>query len=183
MPGRAYLFYPQTPCKISVFEAFHPNSTQNTTSISTSTKPWKIKHFITFHTIKNHLIPPKILSNPYKIRLQSNSTENRIYNKEITPLNKLIYKSKIPQNISKINTFTQHKIHKQHHSIEVIIFYHQIYIKLISKNPYQLISHHTITQLHQTTPSHSLPVIIRLNQRKSTQISIKITSMIKYLSK
>ena len=53
-PGRAYLFNPQTPCKISVFEAFHPNSTQNTTSISTSTKPWKIKHFITFNTIKNH---------------------------------------------------------------------------------------------------------------------------------
>ena len=52
--GTAYLFYPQTPYKIGISETFHPNKTQNTTSVMSSTKPWKIKHFITFNTIKNH---------------------------------------------------------------------------------------------------------------------------------
>ena len=77
-PRMAYLFYPQTPCKISVFEAFHPNSTQNTTSIPTSTKPTKIKHFTTFYTIKNHhystLKSPQSLENKTFSRTQHKIT-------------------------------------------------------------------------------------------------------------
>ena len=150
------------------------------TEFGKTLKNQRFHHFL--YCQKSLKIASKYLSNLYKIRLQSNSTENRIYNKEITPLNKLIYKSKIPQNISKINTFTQHKIHKQHHSIEVIIFYHQIYIKLISKKsiPTYISSHH-----HSIAPNHtqhSLPAIIRLNYQKSTQISIKTISMIKVSS-
>ena len=70
---------------------------------------------------------------PYKIRLQSNSTENIIFNKEITHQKPSIHISSITQNTSKINTFQSYQIHKQHYSIEVIIFYHQIHIKLTSK--------------------------------------------------
>lgn len=55
---------------------------------------------------------PKIPSKPYKIRLQSNSTKNHIFNKEITHQNTPIYNSSIPQNTSKTNTFSQRKIHK-----------------------------------------------------------------------
>ena len=62
---------------------------------------------------------PKIPSNPYKSILLSNSTENTIFNKEITHQNYSIYNSSIQQNTSKINTFTiQHKS-KFHSSIEV----------------------------------------------------------------
>ena len=74
-------------------------------------------------------IPPEIPSTHWKIRLLSNSTENTIYNKEITLQNQLIYNSKITQNTSKINTFTQHKIYKQYNSIEVVFFI----IKITSK--------------------------------------------------
>ena len=127
-----------------------------------------------FTTPKITTIPPKTPLSPYKIRLKSNSTENIIFNKEITHQNTPIYNSSITKNTSKINTFQQHSIHKQHHSIEVIIFYHQIHIKLTSK---------IHTNLYLITLSHSLPVILRLNQRKSTQISIQTTSMIKVLPK
>lgn len=112
---------------------------------------------------------PKIIKNtfktplsPYKIRLKSNSTENTIYNNEITHQKPSIHISSITQNTSKINTFTQHKIHKQYHSIEVIIFYHQIHIKLTSKihtNLYLI----TLSLNYNTTLSHFLPVILRLN--------------------
>ena len=52
LPERAHLFYSQTPCKISASEAFHPNPSQTTTSIPTSSKPTKIKHFTTFHSLQ-----------------------------------------------------------------------------------------------------------------------------------
>ena len=127
--GTAYLFYPQTPYKISVFETFHPNTTQNTTSIHTSTKPpfYVISPILTQSKIT--ILTQKIPSTPWKIKLLSNSTENTIYNKEITLQNQLIYNSKITQNTSKINTFTQHKIYKQYNSIEVVFFI----IKITSK--------------------------------------------------
>ena len=122
----------------------------------------------------------KIPLNPYKIRLLSNSTENIIYNNEITHQKPSIHISSITQNTSKINTFPSHQIHKQYHSIEVIIFI----IKFISNShqkstPNNISSHYHLI----TSPSHSLPAIIGLNHKKSTQISIKITSMIKYSSK
>ena len=63
LPERAYLFNPQTPCKIGISETFHLNLSKNTTSIPTSTKPTKIKHFTTFYTIKNHHYSTK---NPLK---------------------------------------------------------------------------------------------------------------------
>ena len=120
LPGRAYLFYPQTPCKINVFEAFHPNSTQNTTSIPTSTKPTKIKHFTTFYTIKNH---------HYSTLKSPQSLENKAFHRTTPKITLLIRKFhltnhiksnlKTSQNTSKINTFTlQHKS-KFHSSIEV----------------------------------------------------------------
>ena len=51
-------------------------------------------------------LTPKIPSNPYKIRFPSNSTENSIFNKEITLQNQHIYNSSIAQITSKINTFS-----------------------------------------------------------------------------
>ena len=109
-------------------------STPILSSIPSSTKPWKINVFRYFNITKNHLIPPKIPSNPYKIRFPSNSTENTIYNKEITLQNQLIYNSKITQNTSKINTFTQHKIYKQYNSIEVTFFTSKFHIKNLTSN-------------------------------------------------
>ena len=47
-PERAYLFYPQTHCKINVSETFR----LKITSIPTSSNPTKIKHFTTFTTLK-----------------------------------------------------------------------------------------------------------------------------------
>ena len=46
-----------------VKSTFPRHFTSNTTSIPTSTKPTKIKHFITFNTIKNHHYSTK---NPLK---------------------------------------------------------------------------------------------------------------------
>ena len=116
-------------------------------------------------TLKNQCfspfsISPKIIKNsfkiplsPYKIRLLSNSTENTIYNNEITHQKPSIHISSITQNTSKINTFQSYQIHKQHYSIEVIIFYHQIHIKLTSK--VILISYIN----NQTTPIPNIPYL------------------------
>ena len=52
--GTAYLFYPQTPYKIGISETFHPNKTQNTTSVMSSTKPPFYAIFTTSHYTKNH---------------------------------------------------------------------------------------------------------------------------------
>ena len=79
-----------------------------------------LRHFHNFpHHQKTPLFHQKSSQRIEKIRLLSNSTENTIYNKEITLQNQLIYNSKITQNTSKINTSTlQHKS-KFHSSIEV----------------------------------------------------------------
>ena len=146
MPGTAYLFHPQTPCKISVSETFYLKPTQKPLRYLLRQNPLKSSIPPLFTSSKITTIPPKIPSNPYKIRFPSNSTENTIYNKEITLQNQLIYNSKITQTTSKINIFQPCQINKQHHSIEVIIFYNQTNIK----NSYQLISHHTIIQLRLT---------------------------------
>ena len=125
----AHLFHPRLDFKKSNFLS----KITKTTSIPTSTKPTKIKHFTTFTALKNIKTTFKIPSNPYKSSTFSNSTENTIFNNEITHQKPSIYISSIIQNTSKINTFQSYQIHKQHYSIEVIIFYHQIHIKLTSK--------------------------------------------------
>ena len=119
----------------------------------------------------------KITSTPYKLRLQSNSTKNHTQSTKFHLTNHQKSNIKITQNTSKINTFQLHQTHKQYHSIEVIIFYNQTHIKKTTLTSYP----NNKTTIHHT--KHSLPEIIRLNQRKSTQISIKITSMIKYSHK
>ena len=65
-----------------------------------------------FTSPKITTIPPKTPFSPYKIRFQSNLTENTIFNKEITHQKPSIYNSLITQNTSKTNTFSQRKIHK-----------------------------------------------------------------------
>ena len=137
MPGTAYLFYPQTPCKICVSETFHLKPTQKPLRYPLRQNPLKLSISPLFTPSKITTIPPKILSTHWKIRLLSNSTENTIYNKEITLQNQLIYNSKITQNTSKINTFTQHKIYKQYNSIEVIFFIIKITSKFSHLSPIQ----------------------------------------------
>ena len=105
-------------------------------------------------TLKSSISPSKIHSNPYKLRLQSNSTENNIFNKEITHQKPSTYISSIIQNTSKINTFQLYQTHKQYHSIEVIFFT----IKFIS-NSYQKNNTH-IYPNNQTNTKHFLPEII-----------------------
>ena len=67
-----------------------------------------------FHPFSHHqkspVSHPKIPSNPYKLRLQSNSTENPIFNNKKHFTNHIKSNLKISSNTSKINTFTlQHK--------------------------------------------------------------------------
>ena len=89
-PGTAYLFHPHNKKK-------KPNFLSKITKITstpTSSKPTKIKHFTTFNTIKKSLLShPKIPLNHYKSSTFSNSTENTIFNKEITHQNQSIYNS------------------------------------------------------------------------------------------
>ena len=99
----------------------------------------------------------KILSNPYKLRLQSNSAKNHTQSTKFHLTNHQKSNIKITQNTSKINTFQLHQTHKQYHSIEVIFFT----IKFIS-NSYQKT---TLTSNPQTTKQpyitkHSIPEII-----------------------
>ena len=68
----AYLLYPQTPYKIGISETFHPNQTQNTTSIHTSTKRPFYAIFTTSNIIKNHQYPTKNTIKALKIKLLSN---------------------------------------------------------------------------------------------------------------
>ena len=65
-PGTAYLFYPQTPYKIGISETFHPNQTQNTTSIPTSTKRPFYDISPILNTLKITTIPPKNQFKPLK---------------------------------------------------------------------------------------------------------------------
>ena len=133
-PGTAYLFYPHVDYHFRVRYPLRANPTKS--SISPL-----------FTSQKITTISPKIPSNPYKSILLSNSTENHIFNKETTHQKLSIYDSKITQITSKINTFSLYQIHKQYHSIEVIIFI----IKFISNShqkstPNNISSHyHLIT--------------------------------------
>ena len=64
-------------------------STPILSSIPSSTKPWKINVFRLFNITKNHLIPPKNPSNPWKIRLQSNLIKNhKIFSKNLHKISK-----------------------------------------------------------------------------------------------
>ena len=127
-PGTAHLMYPHVNSKIR-------NHSKSNISLRYPLRANPTKSSISplFAPSKITIIPSKILSNPWKIRLQSNSIENTIFNKEIKHKKPSIYNPSIQQITSKINTFQQCQIHKQHHSIEVIIFYHQVYVKLTSK--------------------------------------------------
>ena len=100
----------------------------------------------------------KITSNPYKLRLLSNSTENRIHNKETTRQNSSIYISSIIQITSKINTFQPYQIYKQYHSIEVTFFTSKFYIK----NLYQTIQINT-SVLNILNKQHSHPTFLTCN--------------------
>ena len=135
--GTAYLFYPQIPYKIGISETFYPNQTQNTTSVMSSTKRpfYAILPILT--QLKITTIPPKTTSNPYKSILHSNSTKNHIFNNKISPHKPPKSNHKITQNISKINTFQPYQIHKQHYSIEVIIFIIKNHIKIFTLIPTQ----------------------------------------------
>ena len=99
LPERAYLMFPHLDPHFE-FD----------TEFGKTLKNQRFHHFsISLKIIKNSF---KIPLSPYKIRLQSNSTKNHIFNKEITHQNTPIYNSSIPQNTSKTNTFSQRKIHK-----------------------------------------------------------------------
>ena len=107
-----------------------------------------------FHHFSQHqkspYTTPKILSTPYKIRLQSNSTKNHTQSTKFHLTNNQKFNIKIIQNTSKINTFQLHQTHKQYHSIEVIFFT----IKLISNSHQKitLISNpNNKTTIHHTT--------------------------------
>ena len=76
---------------------------------------------------------PKILSNPYKLRLQSNSDKNHTHSIKFHLTNHQKSNIKITQNTSKINTFQPYQTHKQHYSIEVIFFTIKFTSKLTSK--------------------------------------------------
>ena len=116
-----------------------------------------------FHPFSHHQKSPlshqKYLSSPYKIRLQSNSTKNHIFNKEITHQNTPIYNSSIPQNTSKTNTFSQRKIHKQYHSIEVIFFVIKFIYKPTSNFSYLTFISYIWKLLSYTTHTTSTPNI------------------------
>ena len=71
-PGTAYLFYPQTPYKIGISETFHPNQTQNTTSVMSSTK----RPFYAIFTHSHHTKIIKIaFKNPLKALKNKDSIE------------------------------------------------------------------------------------------------------------
>ena len=99
-----------------------------TTSIHTSTNPTKSSILQLFTTPKIAILTPKIPSNPYKIRLKSNSTQNHTQSTKFYLTNYQKSNLKITQNTSKTNTFQPYQIRKQHHYIEVIF--------LISSNSY-----------------------------------------------
>ena len=127
-PGTAHLMFPHVNSKIR-------NHSKSNISLRYPLRANPLKSSISplFTSSKTTTISPKIPSNPWKINLLSNYTENTIFNKEITHQKPSIYNPSIQQITSKINTFQPYQIHKQHHSIEVIIFYHQVYVKLTSK--------------------------------------------------
>ena len=106
LPGMAYLLFPHLDPHFEFDTEFG--------------KILKNQHFHHFlYRQKSLKIASKYLSNPCKLRLKSNSTENTIFNKEITHQNTSIYSSSIQQNTSKINTFTLKRKSKFHSSIEV----------------------------------------------------------------
>ena len=110
-----------------------------------------------FTSSKITTIPPKILSKPYKIRLQSNSTENTIFNKEITHQKPSIYNSSIIQNTSKINTF---------HYTQSANNIHLSKSYFLSLTPYQKFTSthqdHT-THQSQSTKQHPHPTFLTCN--------------------
>ena len=109
-------------------------------------------------------IPPKTPLSPYKIRLQSNSTKNHIFNKEITHQKTSIYNSLITQNTNKSNTFHYTQSANNIHLSKSYFLLLTTYQKFTSTH-----QDHTTHQSQSTkqyhTP-HSLPAIIGLNQRK-----------------
>ena len=150
-PGTAHLFNPQTPCKINVSETFYLKHHFDTHF----DKTLKNQAFSPFFTpSKITTIPPKIPSNPWKISISSNSTENTIFNKEITHQNQSIYSSPTTQNTSKINTFQQYQVYKQHHFIEVINFIIKFILNLHQEFTQNNISlhYHLITNIITNIP-------------------------------
>ena len=133
--------------------------------VSTPKSPFRVRYPLRQNIEKSSISPlftspkittitPKILSNPYKLRLLSNSTENTIYNKEITLQNQLIYNSPTTQNTSKINTFQQYQVYKQHHFIEVINFIIKFILNLHQEFTQNNISlhYHLITNIITNIP-------------------------------
>ena len=178
MPGTAYLFYPQTPCKINVSETFYLKHHFDTHFDKTHQN--QAFHYFSHHE-KSPLFHSKIPSNPWKISILSNLTENTIFNKEITHQKPSIYNSLITQNTSKSNTF---------HYTQSANNIHLSKSYFLSLTPYQKFTSthqdHTTHQSQSTkqyhTP-HSLPAIIGLNQWKWTHFHTETTSMIKYSPK
>ena len=108
LPGTAYLFNPQTPCKISVSETFHLKPTKKPLRYSLRANPTKSSISPLFTTPKITTISPK----------------NTIFNNKTTSYKPPKIQSQNLTNTSKINTFTlQHKS-KFHLSIEVQKIYH-----------------------------------------------------------
>ena len=133
-PG--YLFHPYIDLKIRN----HIKNTQNHFDNHFDKPPTKSSISPIFTTPKITIIPPKYLSNPYKLRFQSNSAKNHTQSTKFHLTNHQKSNIKIIQNTSKINTFQLHQTHKQHCSIEVIFFYNQIRIKTHIKNNTHIIS-------------------------------------------
>ena len=131
--NQVHLFYPQTPCKISVSETFHLKPTQKPLRYRLRSNSTKSSISPLFTPSKITTYNPKIPSKTYKLRLQSNSAKNHTQSTKFHLTNHQKSNIKITQNTSKINAFTLHQTHKQHHSIEVIFFTIKFTSKLTSK--------------------------------------------------
>ena len=105
-----------------------------------STKRLFYAIYATFYTIKNNHSNTKIPSNPYKIRFLSNSTENHIFNKEITHLKLSIFISKSfkPPVKSILSYYTQ----STNNTTLSKSFYHQLPYQTHIENSHQIISRH-----------------------------------------
>ena len=122
-----------------VKSTFPRHFTSNTTSIPTSTKPTKIKHFTTFYTIKNHhystLKSPQSLENKTFSRTQPqiaslirkfHLTNHIKSNLKIsqTPAKSTLLLSNTNQNftlLSKSKNLSRHETHNEHNQKITII--------------------------------------------------------------
>ena len=123
-------------------------------------------------TPKITIIPPKILSNPYKIRLQSNSTKNYTQSTKFHLINHQNPISKSLKTPVKSILFNHIKLTNNTTLSKSYFFTIKITSKLISKNNTHIKStNNKKTTIHHT--KHFLPSGIRLNQKNEPNFAQK----------